>query len=134
MKFSAEKIAQLRKLSAKVRRLPKVVAAKVALAVAEEITDLAHATFDAGQTPYGDTWKPRKDGKAATLNKTGTLERGIRFVAAGGRIRVRLGVSYAKFQIGKRPVFPRKGQALPASYLEVLRTAAREIMTAEVQS
>lgn len=131
MSFSPEKIARLRAMSKKIRRLPKVVAAMVAEVVAPEITAVAKETFDAGENAYGNAWAPGKKGQHVTLVKTGDLERGIAFVAAGGRIKVRLGVKYAKYQIGKRPVFPRKGAALPASYLDVLKTAAKAILSKE---
>ncbi len=124
MSFSADKIAKLRKLSAGIKRLPKVVAKQVAQNVDEAITEAARETFEAGQDPYGTSWKPGKDGQAVTLRKSGALERGLKYVAAGVRIRARLGVRYAKYQIGKRQVFPRKGQPLPASYTAVLKAAA----------
>ncbi len=134
MSYSAEKIAKLRKLSASIRRLPKVVAVKVAQAVVPEINEAAQATFYAGQDAYGTPWKPGKHGQMITLIKSGALARGLRFVASGVRIRVRLGVKYAKFQIGKRPVFPRKGGALPESYVVALKAATASVAAAEVKS
>jgi hypothetical protein len=42
-----------------------------------------------------------------------------------GLQRVALGVKYAKFQIGKRPIYPRAG-LLPAKYSEALRQITQE--------
>jgi hypothetical protein len=108
------------------RRLPRVVAIKVAAQAAAPLTDAAKATFDAGETPYGIAWQPGAKGQKVTLHKSGALEQQIRYVAIGTKLRVALGVAYAKFQIGKRAVFPRQGGELPDAYVQVLeRTAAR---------
>lgn len=108
------------------RRLPKTVAIQVAEEAAPEITRLGRESFERGETPYGVDWAPGEKGQKVTLRKTGALERFLRYVAIGTRIRVALGVPYAKYQIGKRPVFPRQGGALPESYATVLmRTAVR---------
>lgn len=122
----------LRKFSASLRTLPTVVAQKVAAAAAPALTDAALATFNAGETAYGDTWKIREDGTRATLDQSGMLKRGISYVAIGTRIRVALAVSYAKYVIGRRPVFPRQGQTLPAAYSEALAKATQTVIAAEM--
>ena len=123
----------LRQFSEDIRRLPKVVAFKVAERAAPVITALAKATFDAQQTPEGTAWKPGKTGKTITLHKTGALERWIKYVAIGSKIRVSLGVPYAKFQIGKRPVFPRQAGDLPESYQRALQRIAVQVVKEEMQ-
>lgn len=128
MSFSPEKIARLRAFSRKVKRLPKATAALVALDVADDITAVSQETFASSQNAYGVPWQPGKAGQRVTLVDTGALVRGLAFVAAGGRIKCRLGVRYARYQIGKRPVFPRRGAPLPAAYLDVLRAAAVRIL------
>lgn len=112
--------ATLAKFSQKLRELPKVIAQKVAAQAAPEITAAARETFDASQNPYGVPWAPGADGEKVTLDDTGALKRTIKYVAIGTKLRVALGVPYAKYQIGKRPVFPRQGGALPPAYVSKL--------------
>jgi hypothetical protein len=116
----------LAKFANDLRNLPRVVALKVALAAAPVLTDLAKETFDAGENAYGQTWAPGVKGQRVTLRRTGDLSSFIRYVAIGTKLRVALGTSYAKYQIGKRPVFPRGD--LPTAYVEALhRTAVRVV-------
>lgn len=65
-------------------------------------------------------WVPAVDGRPVTLRKTGALAKFVYYVAIGAKLRVALGVGYAKYQIGKRPVFPRQGGVLPAAYVRTL--------------
>jgi hypothetical protein len=105
-----------------------VLAHKVAAEVAPEITALAKESFDGSQTPDGIPWAPGVDGQKVKLHKTGALEEQIHYVAVGTKLRVALGVSYARFQIGKRPVFPRQSGQLPANYIRAIeRTAVRVV-------
>ena len=122
----------LRQFSDDLKRLPKVVAFKVAERAAPVITALAKETFDASETPEGKAWAPGKKGKTITLVKTGALQRWIKYVAIGSRIRVSLGVPYAKFQIGKRPVFPRQAGDLPESYQRALQRIAVQVVKEEM--
>lgn len=110
------------------RRLSRVVAIRVAEEAAPELTKLAAATFDESENPYGLNWAPGAQGQRVTLRKTGALARFIRYVAIGTKLRVALGVPYAKYQIGKRPVFPRQDGDLPTAYVQTLqRTAVRVV-------
>lgn len=122
----------LRQFSDDLKRLPKVVAFKVAERAAPVITALAKETFDASETPEGKSWAPGKKGQTITLRKTGALQRWIKYVAIGSRIRVSLGVAYAKYQIGKRPVFPRQAGDLPESYQRALQRIAVQVVKEEM--
>ncbi len=93
---------------------------KVAERAAPVITQLAQTTFNAGQDPYGVTWAPGVNGDSIDLNDTGALARYVSYVAIGTKLRVSLGVPYAKYQIGKRPVFPSQGKTLPVAYISKL--------------
>lgn len=123
-------IGKLRSLERSIRELPRVVGQKVATVAAAEITALGRGTFNAGKNAYGDTWEPGADGKPVTLNKSGRLAAGISYVAIGTRLRARLGPSYAKYQVGRRPVFP--GSKLPVSYNEALRKKTNAVIEAEL--
>ena len=122
----------LAQFAADLRRLPRVVALKVAEAAAPAVTELAARTFAASQEPDGRPWKPGKDGEAITLRKSGDLAKYVRYVAIGTRLRVALGVAYAKYQIGKRPVFPRQDAGLPESYVEALARVAVRVVREEM--
>jgi hypothetical protein len=121
----------LDQFSKQIKRLPKETAAKAAKIAAPEITRLGHETFDAGEDAYGNTWKPLKDGAPATLHKTGAMEEHLEYEAVGPKLKVKLGVKYARYQIGKRPVFPKRGK-LPDEYIAVLQRAAVDVMRVEL--
>lgn len=117
---------KLRNFETKLRSMSKVVAVKVAAKAAPIISDLAKATFEAGQDAYGLLWEPGRDGQKITLRKSGALERyAATYAAIGTRIRAVLGVPYAKYQIGKRPVLPRG--ALPVAYSDALKRIVSEV-------
>ncbi len=108
--------------------LSTTAASRVTAAVAPELTAIANKTFDAGTDPYGVAWDPGADGKRITLRgKTGALKRFLTYVSIGTRLRVSLGVPYAKYQIGRRPVFPKKGSQLPPAYVESLTKATANV-------
>lgn len=129
---NASALTSLKKFSANLRSLPTVVAQKVAAAAAPVLTDLARATFDAGENAYGTMWDVREDGSAATLNKSGALASKVFYVAIGTKLRVALGVPYAKYVIGKRPVFPTQGGALPIAYVDALKQTTADVCMAEM--
>lgn len=127
-------VASLTNFSAKLRQLPTVLGQKIAAAAAVEITELARQTFNAGEDSYGDSWVPGSKGQAVTLHRTGSLANYIQYVAIGTKLRVSLGVSYAKYQIGKRPIFPKAGEPLPTSYVQTLKRITAEIILAELRA
>lgn len=125
-------LASLKTFAANLKRLPTVVAQKVAAASAPAITSAALTTFDAGEDPYGASWAPGADGSRVTLRKSGALERGVQYVAIGTKIRVVLGVFYAKYQIGKRRIFPGQGAVLPVEYTRALQAATVDVCRVEM--
>lgn len=124
--------SSLKKFSEELRRLPRTVAHQVAAEAAPELTKAAEATFNASEDADGNAWLPGEDGKTVKLRKTGALARTIRYVAIGALLRVSLGVAYAKYQIGKRPIFPRQDEPLPESYTHVLQRKAVEVVRREL--
>ncbi len=129
---NAAAITSLATFSANLRRLPRVVAQKVALAAAPKLTDAVMATFNASQSADGTPWQPGADGQRVTLQKSGALASKIRYVAVGTRLRVALGVAHAKYQVGRRPLFPKQGDPLPASYVKVLEDATAAVCRVEL--
>ena len=125
-------VATLAKFSQDLKRLPRVVAQKVAAAAAPALTAAGRETFDAGETAYGDAWAPKEDGTRATLVKSGDLSKHLNYVAIGTKLRVALGVRYAKYVIGKRPVFPSQSQGLPQSFISALSRTAVDVCRAEL--
>lgn len=130
--MSSAAFASLAKFSASLREMPRTLAIKVAEAAAPALTDAARATFNAGQDAFGIPWVPLESGEKATLKRSGALAGGITYVAIGTKLRVRLGVSYAKYQLGRRPAFPRQGDPLPTSYVAALREATARVIQAEL--
>lgn len=118
----------LSQFAADLRNLPRAVALRVTEAAAPVLTELAKETFDASETPDGESWKPGERGQKVTLKKSGDLSKYIRYVAIGTKLRVALGVKYAKYQIGKRPVFPKQGGDLPKAYTEALQRVAVRVV------
>lgn len=113
-------VRSLSQFSAKLRELPRTLAKDVALEAAPVITEFAQTSFANSEDPYGTPWAPGADGRKVKLHETGALQRFIRYIAIGTKLRVSLGVKYAKYQVGKRPVYPRQGGALPKKYVEAL--------------
>ncbi len=125
-------IASLTQYAADLRRLPTVAAQRIATEAAVDLTTRLKATFAAGTDAYGGAWTPGADGKRVTLRKSGGLADGLFFVAIGTRIRMRLGVPWAKYQIGRRPVAPKQGAALPTDWVLSLKRIAVEVCKAEL--
>lgn len=119
-------LRSLARFSENLRGLPLVLGQRIAAKVAAPLTALARATFDASENPYGEPWAPGANGQTITLKKTEALARLNRYVAIGTKLRVALGVRYAKYQIGKRLVFPRQGAGLPESWRQLLANTTQE--------
>ncbi len=118
-------LSSLAKLSSVLRALPVAIAQEVAKRAAPVISRFAKESFDKSVDPYGAPWAPSVDGSVITLRATGTMEKFVHYVAIGTKLRVALGVKYAKYQIGKRPIFPRAG-LLPAQYSAELEQLTQE--------
>lgn len=116
----------LSKFSRSMRALPRVLAQRVTARAAPLLTEASRATFDAGEDAYGALWAPGADGKRVTLRLSGRLANTLRYVAIGTKLRVALTVPYAKYQIGRRPVFPSQGGVLPASYAKAIADATQQ--------
>ncbi len=129
---NAQAIASLAAFSAGLRALPRVVAQKVALAAAPALTEAVLATFNASAEADGTPWQPLATGERATLRKSGSLAGKIRYVAIGTRLRVALGVAHAKYQVGRRPLFPKQGDPLPPAYVKALQDATSAVCRAEI--
>jgi hypothetical protein len=123
-------IAKLGELAARLREIPRTVGAKIATAAASDVTARAQATFAAGEDAFGETWAPGSKGQKITLRRTGALAAFVRYVAIGTRLRVSLGVPYAKYQIGKRAIFPRG--KIPVEYAQAIADVARETLRREL--
>jgi hypothetical protein len=108
------------------------VAQKAAAEIADEITRQARASFDGGQTVYGDA-RPTGVHGPLSLVKTGTTRDSLRFSSDGGtKVRAVLGNPYMKYLIGKYVILPIGNAALPFSWLTAIRSifakyAARQL-------
>ncbi len=122
----------MKDFAARLRKLPTVVAIKVAAEVAPALTEAARATFGAGETASGQSWAPLESGERATLKRSGTLASSLRYVATGTKVRVALGTRYAKYVLGKRPALPRAGAPLPAAYVEAIKVTTARVIAEEL--
>lgn len=120
----------LQKFSQNLRDLPRVVAHKIAERAAEKITELGRETFDQSQDAYGTGWVVGAQGQTVDLVEKGDLRAKLSHKAIGAKLRSVLGVSHAKYQVGKRPVYP-KG-ALPAKYVDALSKTAVDVCREEL--
>ena len=125
-------VSSLKKFAESLRVLPKRAALRVAEMAAPMITSAAQDTYAKSQTPYGVGWDPGAEGQIVTLRKSGRMASFMRYVAAGTVLRVALGVDYAKYQVGKRPVFPVQGGQLPKAYTDALGDASRIVIREEL--
>lgn len=129
---NAAALQSLARFSADLRRLPRVVAQQVATEAAPVLTALVQQSFNASEDPYGNLWSPGADGQRITLRKSGGLAKGLQYVAIGTKLRMRLAVSYAKYQVGKRRVSPAQGGALPVEYTRALHRTAVAVCKREL--
>jgi hypothetical protein len=120
--------ANLKKFASSLRELPRVVGHRVASACAPVLTALVIETSRASEDAYGAAWAPGDSGQVVTLRKSGALLDGVRYVAIGSKLRLALTTKYAKYQVGRRPVTPRQGEALPPAYARALDTTARRVI------
>jgi hypothetical protein len=122
-------LGSMSKLAKNLRAMPLATAKEIAKRAAPVISQLSRETFDNSRDPYGAPWVPGVEGQKVTLRDSGKLEQWVKYVVTadgeGTRLRVSLGVPYAKYQIGKRPVYPRAG-LLPKKYADELERIARE--------
>lgn len=125
-------VTSLQDFSKKLRELPRTVAIKVAAAAAPALTNAAKATFASSQNAFGEDWVPGAEGQTVTLKESGTLASTIQYVAVGTKIRVALGTRYAKYQVGKRPIFPRQGDPLPEAYRDALESTTKAVLQQEL--
>lgn len=118
--------ATLQKFSQNLRGLSKTLAQDIAKAAADKITELGLRTFDSSEDSYGTPWAPSNvDGTTVDLVDKGDLRGHIKYKAIGTKLRSELGVPYAKYQVGKRPVYP-KG-SLPLEYIRALSEIAQRL-------
>lgn len=131
MSFEAN-LSTLSRFSASLRDLPKTLGIKIAAKAAPALTSIALSTFRASEDAFGGPWSPSKDGERVTLTRSGDLARYIRYVAIGTKLRVALGVRYARYQIGRRPIFPKQGDELPIAYRKALEAATQEVIRTDL--
>ena len=125
-------VRSLKQFSDDLRRLRTSVGHRVARECATAITAIAQGTYQAGTDPYGVPWAPGAEGQSVDLIDTGAMLRGVAYVAIGNKLRVKLTVPYARYQVGKRNVTPAQGAALPVDYADTIRDTAVRVIREEM--
>lgn len=128
----ASNLASLQKFSQRLNELPRSLGNRIATKAAPALTAAARETFSASEDAFGIPWEPGADGGTVTLRKTGALARFIQYVSIGTKVRVALGVAWAKYQVGRRQIFPRQGDPLPKAYVDALKRIAHEEIRASL--
>jgi hypothetical protein len=123
----------LKRLTASLRDLPTRVASRIAERSAPLVTGSLQSSFNAGTDPYGQPWAPGADGKPVDLVETGKLRSTLSFYPIGRRIIAKLGTRYAKYQVGRRKVFPPGGRPLPVAWSAALAETANAEIRAFVE-
>lgn len=117
----------VREFEQRLRRIPSIAnAERIAKIAAGVITETARASFDAGETAYGDGRPSGKHGPL-TLVKTGTTRTHLTFAATGTRIRAVLSTKYAKYLIGKYGVLPSGNAPVPYKWQEALSEITKRV-------
>jgi len=123
----------LRDLKARVLKLPTTVAAAVAKDAAPLLSSLAQASFDAGETVYGDARPEGKRGPVK-LYRTGLTRRSLRFSAEGTKLRAVLSAPYMRFLIGKYRVLPvGERSALPVKWQRALDLLVERVVGEQLE-
>lgn len=117
--------ANLRKLGASLRALPKVLAQKVAAKVAPDLTAQAQAAYGSGRNVYGDARPTGVDGQPLSLEKSGATRRSLKFVSVGTIVRASLGTRWSRYLIGKYKILPNAGSPMPVAWQDATSKIAR---------
>lgn len=122
-------VGNLRNLNKALRALPRRAAIEIARVAAPEITGLMRASFDAGQTVFGDARPLGSHGNVLSLVKTGDARRSLLFTSDGGtKIRASLPMKYAKYLIGKYRIMPNGNQAMPLRWRSAIADITRRVL------
>lgn len=110
--------ADLAALKRKIQFGSPEIAARAAVVVASQLSDLATRSFDAAQSVYGNPF-----GAGITLKRTGRMRAAaLRYTAHGRRIVCSVAaVPHARFHI-RRGILPRNAKSLPVTWQDVIRT------------
>ena len=114
-----------------IRRLPVRAAIAVAATAAPALTTQMRGEFDSGQTAYGDA-RPEGVAGPVSLVRTGDLRRLLRFAATGTRLRVVLGLRYARFMIGRFKILPGGRGAIPTAWKRTIDGITRDAIGKEL--
>lgn len=121
--------ASLRKLGASLRQLPKVLAQRVAVKVAPELTAQTQAAFSSGVDVFGDARPAGVNGNPLTLVASGATRESLVAKAVGTLVRFVVGAKYQGVLVGKYRILPAPGAAMPVAW----QNATGKIARAEIE-
>lgn len=116
-------VEQLTTLASRLRAIPSL-GATIAREAAPDVLAAAKSTADAGTTPEGKAWAPRKkDGGRALAHAADAIT--VR--AVGDVIEIVLsGVNV--YQQAKRRILPERGKTLPSQIVNAILSKARAVI------
>lgn len=120
-------------LNIRLGKLGEKTAEYVAKEVAPLLSKEGLRTFDQRMAPSGWKWPPGKKPEDGDLVRDGSLRKFIRYSPYGTKVGVRIGVDYAPFQIGKRPVYPYHTQRLPDAYANAIIGTMQRLLGEEFE-
>jgi hypothetical protein len=103
---------------------------KAAKAAAPELAELARASWDSGETPFGAPFVG-KAGRPLTLHRSGELEDSESFIPIGNKILVRVTAPYARYQL-KHGFLPQGG-SIPQSWEAAIAHEAEQALEEAVK-
>lgn len=102
-------------------------AQEIARDAAPELSRMALADFNAGNTAYGDA-RPEGTHGPVTLIRTGATQRDLGFRATGTTIWARLKQRYSKYLIGKYRILPIGNAPMPAKWKRALDSIVARVL------
>lgn len=117
------------------RRLPEELRTKATKQISEDLEDLILSNWDAGRSPYGGTWAPKKDGTSSRLYDTGTMQGSLQVNPTSTGVVVKIDTPFEYHQYGTsrmpaRPLLPTDG-GVPGDWRDIVQQAVEDALDSE---
>lgn len=117
------------------RRLPDELRAKASAQIATDLESLILANWNAGRTPYGGSWAPKKDGSSSRLYDTGEMQSSLSVTPTNTGVVVKIDTPFEYHQYGTskmpaRPLLPTDG-GVPGDWRDIVQQAVLDAADSE---